>query len=52
MANIRNSASRHTLERSGLRLIEQFDYKGETHDWFEITKEEWKGNYSKCIFSH
>lgn len=44
MADVRNSASRHTLEKSGLHFIEQFNYKGEEHDWFEITKEEWRKN--------
>lgn len=36
IADIRNAASRHTLEKCGLRFIEQFDFQGEVHGWFEI----------------
>ena len=41
MADINNHASRHVLEKAGLRFIETFDLNGITHSWLTIHKEEW-----------
>ncbi|KIO78483.1 GNAT family acetyltransferase [Pedobacter lusitanus] len=41
MAETENTASRHVLEKVGLRYIEKFDLEGDEHDWFKITREEW-----------
>lgn len=40
-ADAGNKGSRHVLEKAGLHFIEKFDYEGEEHDWFEITRSQW-----------
>jgi len=42
IADVKNTASRSVLEKIGLRCTSQFDLEGDEHDWFEITREEWK----------
>ncbi|TDQ11902.1 GNAT family N-acetyltransferase [Pedobacter metabolipauper] len=39
IADCRNEASKKVLEKSGLKCVEQFDYEGVPHHWFEITKD-------------
>jgi ribosomal-protein-alanine N-acetyltransferase len=41
IANIKNEASNHILEKIGLQLLQKFDYKGEAHHWYKITNEKW-----------
>jgi len=36
-----NKASRHALEKSGLRFVEQYMWKELRCDWLEITREQW-----------
>jgi ribosomal-protein-alanine N-acetyltransferase len=38
MADSNNKASRRVLEKTGLKYIETFDFRGDQHDWFAITK--------------
>jgi ribosomal-protein-alanine N-acetyltransferase len=42
IANIKNEASNNILKKVGLQLIQTFDYKSEEHNWYKITKQEWK----------
>jgi len=39
MADIHNKESRHVLEKSGFKFIEPFDFRGDLHDWFKISKQ-------------
>jgi ribosomal-protein-alanine N-acetyltransferase len=41
MADIKNEASNNILKKAGLKHLETFDYDGEGHNWFRITKKEW-----------
>lgn len=43
IANVDNKASRHALEKCGLKFIEKFDFTiwNVQCDWLKITKEEW-----------
>lgn len=41
ICDIRNSGSKNVLQKSGLTLIETFNYNGIEHNWFEINKNEW-----------
>ena len=38
MADVNNQASRDVLEKSGLTYIENFDFQGDPHAWFKISK--------------
>jgi ribosomal-protein-alanine N-acetyltransferase len=40
-ADLRNLASRHVLEKIGLRHIGEYEYEGTPSAWLKITKEEW-----------
>ena len=40
MADVNNSASRHVLEKSGLKYVEDFNFRGDPHAWFKISKSE------------
>jgi RimJ/RimL family protein N-acetyltransferase len=42
MADIRNIASNKVLQKSGLKLIEQFDFNGVDHNWYHLLREEWR----------
>ena len=42
MADIQNNASRHVLEKSGLRINGIFDLEGDPHHWFELSRHEWE----------
>lgn len=41
ICHIENEGSKNVLLKSGLKLIETFDYEGIEHNWFEINKKEW-----------
>ncbi len=41
-AHCRNTASNKVLQKAGLRFVEEFNYEGEPHNWYELLKEEWK----------
>jgi ribosomal-protein-alanine N-acetyltransferase len=41
IANIKNDASNTILKKVGLQALQTFNYKGEEHNWYKITKEEW-----------
>jgi ribosomal-protein-alanine N-acetyltransferase len=41
ICDIENAGSKNVLLKSGLTLIETFDYNGIEHNWFEINKSEW-----------
>ncbi|MBW3518064.1 GNAT family N-acetyltransferase [Flavobacterium sp. NKUCC04_CG] len=41
ICHIENLGSKNVLLKSGLNLIETFDFEGTEHNWFEISKEEW-----------
>lgn len=38
MADINNKGSRNVLEKSGLTYVEDFDFQGDPHQWFKISK--------------
>lgn len=40
-ADIDNLASNRVLEKVGFNLIEKFDFEGDPHNYYEITKPEW-----------
>lgn len=37
-----NKGSKNVLEKTGLKFIELFMYKGKPHNWFQLTKSEWQ----------
>ena len=37
-----NVGSKNVLEKTGLKFVETFDHDGIKHNWFRITKDEWK----------
>ncbi len=41
ICDIENKGSKNVLQKSGLTLIETFDYEGVEHNWFRITRNEW-----------
>jgi RimJ/RimL family protein N-acetyltransferase len=41
-ADVKNIASNRVLQKTGLQLIEAFDYQGIPHHWYELKKEEWE----------
>lgn len=41
ICHIENLGSKNVLLKSGLKLIETFDYEGTEHNWFELNKAEW-----------
>lgn len=42
-AHVENTKSRRTLEKCGLKFVEQFYYKEQLLcDWLKITKDEWE----------
>ncbi|WP_442587346.1 GNAT family N-acetyltransferase [Pedobacter sp. AW31-3R] len=41
IADTRNMASRHVLEKIGLIDIEEFILEGESHRWLELTRNNW-----------
>jgi [ribosomal protein S5]-alanine N-acetyltransferase len=44
MVQVGNKASRRIIEKSGLKFIENFDYKSDTCACYKITKQEFEGN--------
>jgi ribosomal-protein-alanine N-acetyltransferase len=46
-AECTNTASRHVLEKAGLKRTGSFLYYGEMNDWFEITRESWEKQRSR-----
>lgn len=38
MTDVRNQASRHVLEKAGLRQEGEFMHEGDLHNWFKISK--------------
>lgn len=38
MADVNNKASKNVLEKSGLKYVEDFDFRGDPHAWFKISK--------------
>lgn len=38
MADVNNKGSRNVLEKSGLTYVEDFDFQGDRHQWFKISK--------------
>lgn len=42
MCEVGNQGSKNVLQKSGLRFIETFEYKGRQHNWFRLTKNEWE----------
>ena len=48
ICDIGNIGSKNVLLKTGLKLIETFDYNGIEHNWFEISKNKWiKSNPKK-----
>lgn len=41
ICHIENLGSKNVLLKSGLKLIETFNYDGAEHNWFELNKAEW-----------
>ncbi|OCB75300.1 GNAT family N-acetyltransferase [Flavobacterium crassostreae] len=41
ICDIENSDSKNVLLKSGLKLVETFDYNGIEHNWFELNKSDW-----------
>jgi RimJ/RimL family protein N-acetyltransferase len=37
-----NIGSKNVLEKTGLKLIETFNHRDKEHNWFKMTKSEWK----------
>ena len=46
-ADMNNLASRHILEKSGLRHIETYNHEGIPSAWLKITKDEWIALHSE-----
>ncbi|WP_199118985.1 GNAT family N-acetyltransferase [Pedobacter sp. ASV28] len=44
ICDVKNTASKNTLLKCGLKLKETFNYEGSPHYWFYITGEEWVAN--------
>jgi [ribosomal protein S5]-alanine N-acetyltransferase len=42
MTDSANKASQQVLQKAGLKRTNSFDYEGTAHDWFAISKEEFK----------
>lgn len=40
-ADVQNSASNRVLQKLGFRLVETFEYDGQPHYWYELTKADW-----------
>jgi ribosomal-protein-alanine N-acetyltransferase len=38
MADVNNAESKHVLEKAGLSYVETFDFRGDLHDWFRISR--------------
>lgn len=41
-AHVENIGSNAVLKKVGFKLLEQFNFDNEDHNWYSITKEEWK----------
>lgn len=42
-AHVGNAASNHVLKKTGLHFIETFQYDGSEHNWYHISRSEWRG---------
>jgi len=42
MSDVENSASRHVLEKCGLRYVETFDLDGTPHVWMQLSRVDWE----------
>lgn len=40
-ADVQHTASNHILQKIGLQWIELFEYDGEPHNWYGLTREAW-----------
>lgn len=38
MADVNNAGSYRVLEKSGLKFVENFDFRGDPHAWFRVSK--------------
>lgn len=45
MAHVDNAASRNALQKSGLKITDQYDHEGLLCDWFEISNQDWEANF-------
>lgn len=41
ICDVENKGSKNVLEKTGLKLIETFNYRDKVHNWFKMTKTEW-----------
>ncbi len=41
ICDIENKGSKNVLEKTGLKLIETFNYRDKEHNWFKMTKNDW-----------
>ena len=41
ICDVENKGSKNVLEKTGLKLIETFNYRDKEHNWFKMTKTEW-----------
>lgn len=41
-ADIHNIGSNKILKKIGLKFVETFDFEGESHNWYKISKSEWE----------
>lgn len=46
-AHVENIASNKILLKTGLQLIETFDYEGVKHNWYKLDKSEWQDTKNK-----
>lgn len=41
ICDVENIGSKNVLEKTGLKLVEIFNYRDKPHNWFELSKSEW-----------
>ncbi|MFC7357538.1 GNAT family N-acetyltransferase [Jejudonia soesokkakensis] len=41
-ADVNNMGSNKVLRKVGMQYVEQFDFEGELHNWYRITKPQWQ----------
>ena len=50
MADIQNEASNHILKKMGMKYVNQFDFDGDPHYFYQITKATWQLGPFSTIF--
>jgi len=50
MADVHNEASNHILKKMGMKYVNQFDFDGDPHYFYQITKAAWQQGPYSTIF--